>query len=229
MDYRYERGEIVKRYSVAFWLVVLCHSVPLAVNAEDQQVKSRSIAYLDARYGFRDVKFGITLEELGFRRGWSCYEETGAYLAFCSHSDKENLTLGAAKLLHIDYIFTPQNKLMAVMLHTSGIGPRGNKYGVSAEGKRNGDAALAVLKEAYGKGKACGAGKVCWGGKRASAKYVEGIHGRSGFFEEVPGLMIRITIWSNELARQFKEYKKEMEQLRQQREREKTKQDAGNL
>lgn len=41
--------------------------------------------------------------------------------------------------------------------------------------------------------------------------------------------MIRITVWSNELVHQFKGYKKEMERLRQQREREKTKQDAGNL
>ena len=229
MDYRHERREIVKRYSVVFWLAVLCLSASLVVNAEDHEVKPGSTAYLDARYGFRDVKFGTTLEDLGFRRGWNCYEEVGAYLAFCSRSDKENLTLGVAELLHIDYIFTPQDKLMAVMLHISGIGPRGNKYGISAEGKRNGAAALAVLKEAYGKGKACGVGKVCWEGKRAFARYVEGIHGRSGFFEEAPGPMIRIMVWSNELVRQFKEYKKEMERLRQQRERKKTKQDAGNL
>jgi hypothetical protein len=229
MDYGRERRKIVKKYSVVFWLAVLYLSVSLMVNAEDHEVKPGSTAYLDARYGFRDVQFGMALKELGFRRGWSCYEEAGAYLAFCSRSDKENLTLGVAELLHIDYIFTPQDKLMAVMLHIDGIGPRGNKYGISAEGKRNGAAALAVLKEAYGKGKACGVGKVCWEGKRASVKYVEGIHGRSDFFEEAPGPMIRITVWSNELVRQFKEYKKEMERLRQQREREKTKKDAGNL
>lgn len=188
MDHRHERREIVKRYSVVFWLAVLCLNESLVVNAEDHAVKPGSTAYLDARYGFRGVKFGMTLEDLGLRRGWNCYEEAGSYLAFCRRPDKENLTLGVAKLLYVDYIFTPQNKLMAVMLHIDGIGPHGNQYGISAEGKRNGAAALAVLKEAYGKGKTCGVGKVCWEGKRASAKYVEGIHGRSGFLRRPPAL-----------------------------------------
>jgi hypothetical protein len=208
-------------------IVILC-AVPSRTEAETKaKVPMGSVAHLDARYGFRDVHFGMTLEQLGFDISMECYQFDMAPRTCRRSYDKEDNTFGAAQLLSIDYVFS-RDRLMAVDLWISGSGT--HPYELSAEVKRNGKAALAVLQEAYGKGETDQQSRIVWKGKRASARYAEHENPRTPIFEDGPrAASIKITIWSNELAAQFKSDQQTWVKLKKQREQEEIKKAAGKL
>jgi hypothetical protein len=210
-------------------LILLCAAASKAEEAVQRNLSMGTLDYLDARYGFRSVQFGTTLQGLGFDRSMQCYKFDIEPTTCRRSSDKEDKTFGAAELFSIDYVFF-QDNLMAVDLWINGIRADGHSYELSTEGKRNGQAALAVLQQAYGKGQRETTGKILWKGKRASAQYAEHESPRTPIFSSGPGApFIRITIWNNELASQFKTYQQNRAKARKRREREETKKAAGEL
>ena len=124
-------------------------------NAQDiTEPKPGSLAYLDSRYGFRDLEFEQPIETC---KGMALVEDDGD-LKFYTRKE-ESLELGGAKLKLIEYGFY-KGKLANVT--------------VNAEGKTNSVALLNYLEKYYGPGRKSprGTEKCYWFGQKVLVDYV---------------------------------------------------------
>ena len=118
------------RFKIAVLLPLLLSQL---TNAQDiTKPKPGSLAYLDSRYGFRDLEFEQPIETC---KGMALVEDDGD-LKFYTRKD-ESLELGGAKLKLVEYGFY-KGKLANVT--------------VNAEGKTNSVALLSYLEKYYGPG-----------------------------------------------------------------------------
>jgi hypothetical protein len=118
------------RFKIAVLLPLLL--VQLTNAQTIVEPKPGSLAYLDWRYGFRDLKFE---QPVATCRGMVLVEDDGD-LKFYTRKE-ERLELGGAKLKLIEYGFY-RGKLANVT--------------INAEGKSNSEALLKVLQKDYGTG-----------------------------------------------------------------------------
>ncbi len=114
-----------------------------------------SVAYLDARNGFRDMKFGEPPKS-----GMVLTEKQGDLKFYRRASD--DLTVGSGRVAAITYIFY-KNRLFTVMLQTKGI--------------MNSQALLATFRAAYGPGDKPNEflDAYLWSGKIVSVSYNENL------------------------------------------------------
>ena len=127
--------------SRGMWTILFCVFLLLSPSLLHAQatlevpsppVPMGSIAYLDARNGFRDVTFGSSVSKYP---GMVLVERDGDMKVY--KRPKDDLTLGEGRLQSILYFFY-KDQLSEVMLETVGL--------------VNSRAALAVLSHAYGPG-----------------------------------------------------------------------------
>jgi hypothetical protein len=127
-----------------------------------------SIAYLDFRYGFRDLKFGDLLSY-----DMQMVEEGGETIFYRRPSD--DLTIGGAKVNGISYAYY-QGRLYAVLVHTKGL--------------VNSRALLDVLRQAYGSGSRPNqfSDNYYWEGSRVFLAYNENpiSHDATTLFRSIP-------------------------------------------
>lgn len=113
------------------WLLAL-FVASLAYAQDTTQPPMGTPAYLDWRYGFRDLKFEQPLEAC---KDMYVSDDRGD-VKFCKRKD-ENLRLGEAVLSEIVYVFH-KGRFLSVQ--------------IDAKEQSNSRALLAVLEEAYGPG-----------------------------------------------------------------------------
>lgn len=100
---------------IAFLLVLLlatpCWSQQTNKNQEPNsqqvippEVPMGSIAYLDARYGFRGHEFNTDRKSMGFTE-WNCIHSFDAPTICHFPIEKEDRSFGAAVATSIDYVF----------------------------------------------------------------------------------------------------------------------------
>lgn len=125
-------------------------NLPLVVEASSTNPPAMgTMAYLDWRYGFRDLTFGQTIEGAkGFAGVTNLNYGSKVFVR-----EEENLSLGAAKLKRIVYNVY-EEKLVGVEVQFAPAGV---------------EIIVGILSEAYGKGTDVN-GEVVWVGEKVQAK-----------------------------------------------------------